>query len=84
MHAIPADVRAAVVARDGGACVLCAAPYDHVHHLRTRNAGGGHTPDNLCCLCATHHSAVHDVSGMRARLLDVLRKRGINVQAKGA
>lgn len=30
-----------------------------VHHLRAREAGGGHDSDNLLTLCGAHHRACH-------------------------
>jgi Holliday junction resolvasome RuvABC DNA-binding subunit len=30
-----------------------------VHHLRAREAGGNHEPDNLVTLCGAHHRACH-------------------------
>lgn len=32
----------------------------HVHHIRSRGAGGGDEPENLICLCGLSHAKVHD------------------------
>ena len=57
---IPSSVRKAVYARDGYACALCQdARSIHVHHIRKRSLGGGHSRDNLICLCPLCHAVVH-------------------------
>jgi hypothetical protein len=35
------------------------ATFVDVHHLRAREAGGGHGLDNLLTLCGAHHRACH-------------------------
>ena len=35
------------------------ATFVDVHHLRAREAGGNHEPDNLLTLCGAHHRACH-------------------------
>jgi hypothetical protein len=35
------------------------ATFVDVHHLRTREDGGDHQPDNLLTLCGAHHRACH-------------------------
>lgn len=48
--------------RDNGRCVVngCKhATFVDAHHLKPRSEGGRHEPDNLVCLCAAHHRAVH-------------------------
>ncbi|MFZ5893706.1 MAG: HNH endonuclease [Myxococcota bacterium] len=55
-------VRRQVMRRDNGRCVVngCRhATFVDVHHLRVRSEGGRNEPDNLVCLCAAHHRAVH-------------------------
>jgi hypothetical protein len=59
--AIPAPVRAAVLARDRG-CRFpgCSAPprYIDLHHVRGRHEGGPTVVENLVGLCRRHHTAV--------------------------
>ena len=73
----PTAVRAAVVLRDGGCCVLCGRPGVHVHHVRSRGAGGRHEAPNLCLLCAEDHARVHADPDRKRALLAALRARGI-------
>lgn len=57
---IPADVRAAVVARDvADRMPGSRRPLQHVHHLRHRDDGGGHHPDNLAGLSMASHRVIH-------------------------
>jgi hypothetical protein len=35
------------------------ATFVDVHHLRARDDGGNHKPDNLLTLCGAHHRACH-------------------------
>ncbi|MFZ5891815.1 MAG: HNH endonuclease [Myxococcota bacterium] len=59
---IPPAVRRQVMRRDNGRCVVngCKhATFVDAHHLKPRSEGGRHEPDNLVCLCAAHHRAVH-------------------------
>ena len=59
---VPAGLRRALVARDGG-CVhhACSAPAAacHAHHLHHWADGGATTIENLALLCARHHAAWH-------------------------
>lgn len=60
---IPPATRRRVHARDDGRCVVpgCRhATYVDVHHLRWRESGVDHGPENLACLCGAHHRAVHE------------------------
>ena len=60
---IPPATRRQVHVRDGGRCVVSGcrhATFIDVHHLRWREDGGDHSPDNLACLCGAHHRAVHE------------------------
>lgn len=67
---VPANVRDALVARDGG-CRFpgCAHPVQrcHAHHARHWLHGGRTDPDNLILLCQAHHRAVHE-GGWRLQL----------------
>ena len=51
--------RVAVLARDGGKCVICGTLAADAHHLIERrlfaHEGYGNDPDNGASLCATHH-----------------------------
>lgn len=53
--------RIAVTARDLG-CIVCgAAPeYCQVHHIAWWSAGGSTDIENLCLVCATHHTMIHE------------------------
>ena len=78
MLPIPAVVRAAVVLRDGGCCVLCGGrDAQHCHHLRSRGAGGGMSPDNLVMLCVVCHARVHADPDAKRALMAECRRRGI-------
>lgn len=63
--------------RDDGSCVLCGAPHDHVHHIKTRGAGGKHVAANLVCICWRCHEAVHRDPDRKRALLAECRWRGI-------
>jgi 5-methylcytosine-specific restriction endonuclease McrA len=60
---IPAAIRRAVYARDGGRCRYtdregrrCTARHDlEFHHRHPFGHGGAHTAANVCLACATHH-----------------------------
>ena len=59
---IPPAVRRAVLLRDRHCCQVpgCRhATFVDVHHLRAREDGGNHEPDNLLTLCGAHHRACH-------------------------
>jgi 5-methylcytosine-specific restriction endonuclease McrA len=59
---IPAASRRAVLLRDQHCCQVpgCRhATFVDVHHLRAREDGGNHEPDNLLTLCGAHHRACH-------------------------
>jgi hypothetical protein len=42
-------------------CIICHNLCKKPHHIWTRGAGGGDTPDNLICLCLLHHRIAHDM-----------------------
>ena len=78
LRPIPAAVRAAVVLRDGGCCVVCGRSAVHLHHAyHTRGAGGPDAPWNLACVCVEHHQAAHDSPEVKRRIQAILRARGI-------
>jgi hypothetical protein len=59
---VPPAVRRAVLLRDRRRCQVpgCRhATFVDVHHLRAREAGGGHESENLLTLCGAHHRACH-------------------------
>jgi hypothetical protein len=58
---IPPAIRRAVLLRDQHCCQVpgCHATFVDVHHLRAREDGGNHEPDNLITLCGAHHRACH-------------------------
>jgi len=60
---IAPKVRRFVLLRDRRRCTVpgCrAARHIDVHHIHPQHLGGGHEPENLTCLCAGHHRALHD------------------------
>jgi len=48
--------RAAILARDGHACVLCGQPGREVDHVVPVSAGGGDEPSNTRTLCRDCHA----------------------------
>lgn len=53
-------MRKQVRARDDDRCILCMKPYQEIHHIVPRSAGGTNDLDNLCCLCwECHHTRAH-------------------------
>ncbi len=59
---IPPAVRRAVLQRDEHRCQVPGCRHGtfvDVHHLRAREDGGNHEPDNLLTLCGAHHRACH-------------------------
>lgn len=59
---LPRARRRQVFRRDGGRCVVPGCNHTlfvDVHHLRPREDGGDHSPENLACFCGAHHRAVH-------------------------
>jgi len=60
---IPPALRRAVLLRDRHCCQVpgCSnARWVDVHHIALRSEGGRHSLQNLVCVCAAHHRAVHD------------------------
>jgi hypothetical protein len=61
-QAVPPAVRRAVLLRDQHRCQVpgCRhATFVDVHHIQSREDGGGHEPTNLLTLCSAHHRACH-------------------------
>jgi hypothetical protein len=59
---IPPATRRAVLRRDQHRCQVPGCRHSvfvDVHHIRTREDGGGHELDNLVTLCGAHHRASH-------------------------
>ncbi|HHV79075.1 MAG TPA: HNH endonuclease [Firmicutes bacterium] len=55
-------------------CDLCGAVGPvHVHHIRSRGAGGDDVPENLIALCPRCHELVHRGKIPREWLLDARR-----------
>ena len=60
---VPPKVRRFVLLRDRKRCVVpgCrASRHIDVHHIKPQHRGGSHESENLTCLCAGHHRALHD------------------------
>jgi hypothetical protein len=61
-QAVPPATRRAVLRRDQHRCQVPGCRHSvfvDVHHIRTREEGGGHELDNLVTLCGAHHRASH-------------------------
>ena len=59
---IPPALRRAVFLRDQRCCQVpgCSnAGWIDVHHIELRSEGGRHSLENLVCVCAAHHRAIH-------------------------
>jgi hypothetical protein len=59
---VPPATRRAVLRRDQHRCQVPGCRHSvfvDVHHIRTREDGGGHELDNLVTLCGAHHRASH-------------------------
>lgn len=54
---IPAAVDREIKNRAGGHCEYCRRPTTHLdrHHIRPKNEGGAHRPENLIMLCGVCH-----------------------------
>ena len=67
---LPASRRREIIQRDDGQCTFvdqkgqrCTQRrWLQVHHMRARNEGGGHEPENLTTVCSAHHDLVHQLS----------------------
>ncbi len=60
---VPPAVRRAVLRRDQHRCRVpgCRhARFVDIHHLKAREEGGDHDPQNLVTLCGAHHRAIHE------------------------
>jgi len=78
-QAVPKDIYAEVVARDGGCVarsvwpvVSCFGRLDP-HHVLRRSQGGKDEASNLITLCRAHHSAVHE-NPARSYALGLLKR----------
>jgi HNH endonuclease len=62
-------------------CEYCCGPMKaeeiHVHHVKSRGAGGHDRVENLVSLCWLCHQKVHEGKIVRARLTALIRKREI-------
>jgi 5-methylcytosine-specific restriction endonuclease McrA len=59
---VPPATRRSVLHRDQHRCQVPGCRHSvfvDVHHIRTREEGGGHELDNLVTLCGAHHRASH-------------------------
>jgi 5-methylcytosine-specific restriction endonuclease McrA len=58
-------------------CELCASKNGgmHIHHVRSRGAGGNDVPENLVCLCWRCHDEVHRGVIPREVFLAFIRQR---------
>ena len=59
-------------------------PYSEVHHIDPLACGGADTPDNVACVCPTHHREAHhgaEAEQIRCALLNVRRSDIINGDA---
>jgi 5-methylcytosine-specific restriction endonuclease McrA len=57
---LPEQLKLNILRRDGWRCQICGYTNNlHIHHILFRSHGGKSTADNLICLCATCHDAVH-------------------------
>ena len=62
-RAIPLRTQRAVFHEAGYGCAVpgCRGRlWLHLHHLALWSGGGDHSEENLVCLCASHHRAVHE------------------------
>jgi 5-methylcytosine-specific restriction protein A len=66
--AISAELRARILARDGGLC-WCGEPATDVDHVVPRSLGGSDEPSNLQSLCGPHHRSKTGRDARRARSL---------------
>jgi hypothetical protein len=67
-EAIPPAIRSFVLYRDQGQCSIEGCPSRYrlqPHHLRQREDGGNHHPDNLITLCWYHHHVAIHQHGFR-------------------
>lgn len=48
-----------VAERDDYLCRVCGTQAVDVHHIVFRSHGGADVPENLICLCRTHHDMAH-------------------------
>ena len=88
--AVPPAIREKVLARDGHRCRApgCRAiRFLEVHHVRPRQHGGTHRPENLVTLCSRCHRFLHAGGGRAAwfgELVDAPGKSTLNESEFGA
>ena len=61
-QAVPPALRRAVLLRAQRCCQVPGCTNNRwldVHHIELRSEGGAHSPENLACLCSSHHRAAH-------------------------
>jgi len=71
--------------KDNPWCEVCGSPWIHVHHIRSRGAGGDDEAENLMSLCPEHHTEYHTIGGrafgqkygLEARIATALNRRRI-------
>ncbi|MFA4971915.1 MAG: HNH endonuclease [bacterium] len=64
-------LRTMILERDGFTCQECGTWRDlTIHHIRTREAGGPDSPENLITLCRDCHTRLHQPRGVRVATVD--------------
>ena len=81
MHGF-SSVREAIETIQGGRCLLCGKPIEHLHHAVPRSQNGMNTIENLAGLCADCHDKVHKDAAAAASLKK--RKKGTKKKHAGA
>lgn len=71
-----AAIRPAILDRDKHRCqgrsFVCQRVATHVHHIKTRSAGGDNSPSNLVSLCSRCHDFIHSVDPAWAESVGLL------------
>jgi hypothetical protein len=60
------QVRAVIKKRDGGKCIYCNRPVNHIHHTFVLRRFGLGVERNGVSLCTQHHAMIHSSSKMSA------------------
>ncbi len=66
----------AVAEQQGGHCMFCEGPIDHLHHIIPVSKGGSDRLPNRAGLCEHHHQLVHTDDKWRKEMAD--KKDGLN------